>query len=163
MPMGFRVHHTSRKGDLARKEGSGDLYPTSFLPCSPTLLKMPLTDRKRAAINKALEANFRKPFGEYDSIAVRAIYWKGEEEGYKKESEAVVSFFKDNLRYDNVGLLPIVEGEGDHSQETLRFHLSQLIYEHGGNPNKLLILHYGGHGDPDDDYSGGEEQKSVWS
>jgi hypothetical protein len=40
-------------------------------------------------------------------------------------------------------------------------HVTKFAEEKRGAP--LLIIHYGGHGDQDDDKTKGEEKRSVWA
>jgi len=106
-------------------------------------------------LNKSLEGRFKRTT-EYDLVAVLVIYWKDcKDKGYEKEGHAVGELFRGDFGY-SVGYYEIPSAD---SELELDARINSYLREHRKSET-LLIIHYGGHGNPDDEY--GQKQESVW-
>lgn len=110
----------------------------------------------RAELNKSLEDRFRRST-DYESVAVLIIYWKDcTDKGYKTEALEVGRLFGKDFGY-SVEYYEIPTN--DTCELELDTRINRLLVENR-KPETLLIIHYGGHGNPDDD--AGKERESVW-
>ncbi|KAI0182215.1 hypothetical protein EV127DRAFT_73258 [Xylaria flabelliformis] len=113
-----------------------------------------LTERLQSSIHRRA----------YGGIQVLVLYWEDGHEGYRKEGEAVRQMFEDDFGYPTKEF-PIPTNKG-YSQ-LLQLITSSLddigTAANEQNAPSLLIIHYGGHGDADDDKHGGQERRSVWA
>jgi hypothetical protein len=98
--------------------------------------------------------------GAYQSVTVLVLYWEDGDKDYQDEGREVRRMFEGLFRY-NVTEFAI-------PSMSSYFHLLGLVSqalakrdEHSG-PG-LFIIHYGGHGDRDDDKHSGQERRSVWA
>ncbi|KAK0716304.1 hypothetical protein B0H67DRAFT_645944 [Lasiosphaeris hirsuta] len=109
----------------------------------------------KSALNKSLEDRFRRS-SNYDHVAVLVLYWKDcTDKGYSQEASQVAELFKGNFGYR----VDRYEIPCDASELELDARISNFLLANR-KPDTLLILHYGGHGNPDDDR--GQDQESVW-
>ncbi|KAI1391627.1 uncharacterized protein F4822DRAFT_427483 [Hypoxylon trugodes] len=109
-----------------------------------------------AKLNKALKGLV--PPRKCQDVKVFALYWEDEEEGFKDEGKAVCQMFNEVFHYPTREF-PIP------TKDSL-LHLSQFVLQEipkGGDRRSLCIIHYGGHGDRNDDMHFGQERKSVWA
>ncbi|CAG9981791.1 unnamed protein product [Clonostachys byssicola] len=93
----------------------------------------------------------------YTSVSVLVLYWQDGDEGYKKEGQAVRQLFEELFHYSVTEFAIPTEKSIFH----LRATISQKIMDLA-EPS-LLIIHYGGHGDRDDDKHSNQECRSVWA
>ncbi|KAI1088282.1 hypothetical protein F5B19DRAFT_472144 [Rostrohypoxylon terebratum] len=97
-------------------------------------------------------------FCDYQDVKVLALYWEeAETDGFKTEGAAVCRLFQDLFHYPTREFaIP--------SKDSL-FNLTRFMFQE--IPQKenrsLCIIHYGGHGDRDDDKHSGQERRSVWA
>ena len=100
----------------------------------------------------------------YSYAKVLILYWQDGHEDFRKEGQELGQMFRDSFQY------AVEEFAIPTSQSYLQLHnfvtqsmlhVTKSAEEKGGAP--LLIIHYGGHGDQDDDVSKGEEKRSVWA
>jgi hypothetical protein len=113
--------------------------------------------------NERLEQTL--PYGDYEYVKAVILFWEESDkpDAYRKEAESLGSLFQDEFRFDvEYYPIPIEEAHtsvlgfiNDHVK-TLNIRMKKT-----GSPC-LLIIHYGGHGDPDDDKRQGQERRSVW-
>ena len=117
-----------------------------------------MADSLVTQFNRELAAYLFRPFHDYDSIVVLLIHWEqSDDPGFKEETEKLKDFFEIELGYD-VKVYPIPSQKSywclDYEFNTILRHLE---------PSTLLIVHYGGHGDPDNNKDKGQDRGSVWA
>ena len=95
----------------------------------------------------------------YQGAAVLALYWEAADDaGYEKEATDVVSLFRDKLHYHAEAFaIP-----SNKSQKALSKRIIDFIDVHDGE-ERLLVVHYGGHGDENADRALDDERRSVWA
>ncbi|KAK4205083.1 hypothetical protein QBC40DRAFT_65783 [Triangularia verruculosa] len=89
-------------------------------------------------------------------VKVLVTYWQdGDHPGYKTEGEEVGQLFQSLFHFD-VETFPIPSSDS---------YVALLGAVTGGLAAKpsLFIVHYGGHGDKNDDHKNGEIRRSVWA
>ena len=94
----------------------------------------------------------------YSAAAVLTLYWEEADKGYQKEATDVVDFFQCSLHYE----AEIFSIPSEKSQKALSDRIHEFINHHDG-VEKLLVVHYGGHGDENADRDKDEERRSVWA
>ncbi|KAI0547663.1 hypothetical protein F4679DRAFT_586334 [Xylaria curta] len=113
-------------------------------------------------LNQSLHLSLRRRT--YESVKVVALYWEDGHQGYKNEGKAVVETFKASFQYSTEEFaIP-----STHSYAHVLGLMTRVLLEIGTTTEKtkaasLLIVHYGGHGDRDDDRHQGQEKRSVWA
>ncbi|GAB1319631.1 hypothetical protein MFIFM68171_09841 [Madurella fahalii] len=109
----------------------------------------------KSALNKSLEDRFRRS-SNYDHIAVLIIYWRDcTDRGYFQEAGQIAELFSSDFGYK----VELYEIPTDDPELELDARISNFLLRNR-KPDTLLILHYGGHGNPDDDR--GQDRESVW-
>ena len=111
----------------------------------------------RQQLNSALELEEWRIRNEYKSVSVLVLYWQdGDHPGFKKEAYQIGELFANYFHYD----IQYYEIPSDNSHIALDKEINSFLEDHGG-PDQLMIFHYGGHGDADDE----KEQKklAVWA
>ena len=112
-----------------------------------------------ASLNRKLEAAFSRLYHDYDCVQVCTIYWEdSDNEEFKTEAEEFQKFVEEELEYP----VQIVTIPTEWSQRRLDEAVNSLLAKLQGESN-LLVIHYGGHGDPNDDKKKNQERKSVWA
>ncbi|KAL8662735.1 MAG: hypothetical protein Q9202_004427 [Teloschistes flavicans] len=115
------------------------------------------TEALRQRLNSALEFEEWTLHNEYKSVSVLVIYWKdGDMPGFKEEADSIGVLFADTFNYD----VDYYEIPSADSHMELDRRINTFISEHR-DPNDLMIIHYGGHGDPDDETA--REKLAVWA
>jgi hypothetical protein len=117
-----------------------------------------------------LAQRLEKPIGRRRYVNVKALilYWEESDklEKYQEEAQQMEALFQ-SLHYET----QLYQIRMDHSQLGLfRFIADYCIalnacMREGPYPSSLLIIHYGGHGDQDDDkhaLDGPQERRAVW-
>ena len=95
---------------------------------------------------------------DYISGSLLSLYWQqADNAGYKDESDKVVQFFG-SMGFDTA-VYPI-PSENSHIELLLR--IINLIKSQG-KPGSLVVIHYGGHGDADNDRGMDRESQAVWA
>ena len=112
-----------------------------------------------ASLNRKLEAAFSRPYHSYDCVQVCAIYWEdSDNDGFRREAKDFQTFIQTDLGYPiQIITIPMIK-----SQLFLDKAINSLLENLNGESN-LLVIHYGGHGDPDDDEGKNQSRKSVWA
>jgi hypothetical protein len=125
-------------------------------------MRMASTYHWKEHLNKQLTAFTRTRY--YACVKVLTIYWKDGHDGFKEEARELGEMFRDEFQYS-------VEEFSIPSSRSL-LHLSNFITQsllyvtsiaEAKEASSLLIIHYGGHGDMNDDRDKGEERRSVWT
>jgi hypothetical protein len=103
----------------------------------------------------AMLSKYYKTRSEYSRVTVLVIYWQEcSTNGFKEEGRKVGSLFSTDFRYD----VEYFEIPSSGSQLALDVRLNELLVANQGD-DTLLIIHYGGHGDEDDE----RKRQSVWA
>lgn len=109
-------------------------------------------------LNEHLKGEFQ-PFDEYQSVWALLLWWEdGDLPGFKTEAEDVKELFTKSFNF-SVETYSIPSKQAQLSLEAKIIH---FILEHGSG-GSLLIIHYGGHGDEDNDRMRERERQSVWA
>lgn len=107
-------------------------------------------------LNKDLASSINKR--DCRKVEALMLYWEDGDEDFKKEARSVQQVWEDVFHF-TVTHYPIPSNNSYFALfATLCNHISSL-----GDGSSLLIIHYGGHGDADDDKSLGQECRSVWA
>ena len=111
----------------------------------------------KTRLNKALQVQSWKTYNNYKSVSVLIIHWQySDDEGFENEAHALGDLFNNDFHYD-------VE---HYAIPSIDSHLSldnkiNTFLALKGQPDNLVIIHYGGHGDADDeDY---HDKLAVWA
>ena len=100
----------------------------------------------------------------YSAVKVIVLYWADGSKDFREEGQLLGEFFAKSFNYD-VDEFPI-------PSTTSYLNLHNFVTKSLLNVIKaakekrglaLLIIHYGGHGDQNDDRRRGEEERSVWA
>lgn len=103
-------------------------------------------------LNSALNIEDWKFRNEYKSVSVLVLYWQdGDVPGFEEEGRSIGELFAVDFHY-KVDYYAIPT---ENSHRRLDTRINGFLDEHG-SPDHLLIIHYGGHGDPDDDDAQGK-------
>lgn len=115
------------------------------------------TEVYRQKLNSALKFEDWSLRNNYKSISMLAIYWEeGDDAGFKEEAYSIGTLFATAFHY--VVDYYAIPSEDSHME--LDGRINAFISEHR-DPNNLIIIHYGGHGDPDDETA--REKLAVWA
>ena len=91
---------------------------------------------------------------EYSSVVVLLLSWKEDTLGVQDEIRRVSIMFREVFAYNvQEYLIPSVNPE-----ISLATEIHSLVERHGGE-DSLIIIYYGGHGDPDLD----GERQAIWA
>lgn len=108
-------------------------------------------------INSALEFEDWQIRNQYKCVWALFLYWEDSDcRGFQEEARALGELFSRGFHF-NIDFYPI---PSEQSHVTLDTRINLLLTEHG-DANNLLIIHYGGHGDSNDD--DGEQKLAVWA
>lgn len=115
------------------------------------------TEALRKRLNSALESEAWNIRNDYKSISVLVLYWqKGDMPGFKEEAHEIGELFATDFHYD----VEYFEIPSDRSHMKLDMKINSFLDAHG-DPDHLMIIHYGGHGDPNDENS--QKKLAVWA
>ena len=115
------------------------------------------TEAVKKRLNSALEFEDWRSRNDYKSVSVLVLYWQeGDLSGFKREAYEIGELFETNFHYD----IEYYEIPSDNSHMELDKKINSFLDDHGG-PDHLMILHYGGHGDSDDEK--GQKKLAVWA
>ncbi|KAI8625883.1 hypothetical protein F5Y19DRAFT_240196 [Xylariaceae sp. FL1651] len=113
-------------------------------------------------LNQSLHLSLRRRT--YESVKVIVLYWEDGHQGYQDEGRAVAETFKAAFQYSTEEFaIP-----SSNSYAHVLGLMTRVLLELGTATEKtkaasLLIVHYGGHGDRDDNKHQGQEKRSVWA
>ena len=108
-------------------------------------------------LNSALKLEDWKTHNEYKSISVLVLYFEDSEIDFKNEALQVGGLFAVDFHY----AVEYYAIPSDHSHRRLDTKINSFLDDHG-DPDHLMIIHYGGHGDPDDD-TDAQAKLAVWA
>ena len=95
---------------------------------------------------------------DYIGASLLSLYWQqADDAGYKDESQKVVHFFE-SMGF-HTAMYPI---PSENSHVELLSRIVDLIKTRG-KPGCLIVIHYGGHGDADNDRGMDREAQAVWA
>ncbi|KAL9614267.1 MAG: hypothetical protein Q9167_001223 [Letrouitia subvulpina] len=115
------------------------------------------TEKIRRKINSALDFEDWQIRNEYKSVSVLALYWEqADHPGFQQEARSLGALFSKRFHYD-VDYFPIPSANS-HVELDTRIN---LLLKQRGHLDHLLIIYYGGHGDPNNDI--GDEKLAVWA
>ncbi|KAL8858025.1 MAG: hypothetical protein Q9178_005486 [Gyalolechia marmorata] len=115
-------------------------------------------DRMKSDANKQLKDHFRRQH-DYNEVHVMLLYWEeSDNPNFEAEANQLADLFKHEFRYE-IHPSPI---PSDQSENRLCSAIIDLLLKHDA-PGNLLIIHYGGHGDADDDTARSRERLAVWA
>jgi len=109
-------------------------------------------------VNETLQSSIQRR--DSTKAQVLVLYWDDGEEGFKEEARAVRTLFEQVFHY------PVSEFAipTTNSYFALLASVAEaLALAHDQAGTSLFIIHYGGHGDRDDDKHKGEERRAVWA
>ncbi|TVY84252.1 hypothetical protein LSUE1_G001353 [Lachnellula suecica] len=115
-------------------------------------------------INKQLELSTRSRA--YACVKVLILYWVGGDPGFEVEGRELGQLFADKETFNfavEEFAIPRSNSCLELKQSIIRSILDLSSYADEKRGASLLIIHYGGHGDQNDDKHKGEEQRSVWA
>ena len=98
-----------------------------------------------------------KAYNEYKSISALVIRWENSDNpGFEEEAFEVGKLFENDLSYNvEYYAIPSIS-----SQRRLDDRINSFFDNNEGSGH-LMIIHYGGHGDADDDP--GQEKLAIWA
>jgi len=107
-----------------------------------------------ARLNDLLSRYYKKR-AEYDRVTVLVIYWQEcSNSGFKQEAIKIGALMSTAFKYS----VEYFEIPSISSQLALDVRLNELLTANQQD-GTLLIIHYGGHGEIDDDH----DNQSVWA
>lgn len=114
------------------------------------------TEALTRRLNSALEVEDWKIHNEYKGISVLVLYFEDSDTGFKEEALRVGELFAIDFHYE----VEYYAIPSDHSHRRLDTKINAFLDDHG-EPDHLMIIHYGGHGDPNDDNA--QEKLAIWA
>lgn len=100
----------------------------------------------------------------YRAVKVIILYWREGVTGFREEGQALRELFETSFGYD-VEEFPIPSDESYLSLHNFvtksLLNVIKTAKEKSGLP--LLIIHYGGHGDQNNNQAKGDKKRSVWA
>lgn len=111
----------------------------------------------KTRLNKALRVPSWRVNNDYKSVAALIIHWQDcEDRGFKEESHALGNLFATDFHYNvEYYAIPSIK-----SQMSLDKKINSFLTVND-QANSLVIIHYGGHGDADDEDD--NEKLAVWA
>ena len=108
-------------------------------------------------LNSALDVENWTAHNAYRSVSVLVIYWQESDiPGFKDEASVIGDLFATEFHYAvEYYAIPSVSSYMELDKRI------NLFLSENGQPDHLLLLHYGGHGDPDDESD--KEKLAVWA
>lgn len=115
------------------------------------------TEAIRQQMNSALVLEDWRLHNEYKSVSALLLYWQVSiEPGFEAEAHMLGELFAKGFNYHvDYFQIPMEISHG-----RLDAKINSLLDDHE-DPDHLLIIYYGGHGDPNND--GAEKQLAVWA
>jgi hypothetical protein len=89
-----------------------------------------------------LEVGLHKP---YDSVSVLCIYWESVQVGFRREAEEVTKLFSKDCNFKTQEYAIPLECSHFNLDKRINKFIEDENYQ---DPRTLLIIHYGGHADP---------------
>jgi hypothetical protein len=102
----------------------------------------------------------------YVCVKVLIVYWEEGDAGFKREGRELRAMFADKETFGFATDEFAIPSSESHLH-LLNFIASSLLeastYAKEQRGTSLVIIHYGGHGDRNDDRHSGEQRRSVWA
>ena len=124
---------------------------------------MDLPDEQlRDTLNKELDLRSRSQA--YTFVQVLILYWNDGDSDFRAEGLELGKLFEESFKY-SVQFFPIPTNQSYLAlhQFVTQWALFASQREQEDRGRALLIIHYGGHADRNDDRHSGEEKRSVWA
>lgn len=111
----------------------------------------------KTRLNQALRVQSWRTRNDYKAVAVLIIYWQDSDDvGFENEARSLGNLFADDFHYEvEYFMIPSLA-----PYLSLDNKISSFLTKHGQR-DCLAIIHYGGHGDPDDEDDC--EKLAVWA
>lgn len=110
----------------------------------------------QSSVNEDFTRHFKEPRGPYADVNYLGLVWKERDSpGFMDEARRLGKLFRQTYNFGS----SIFEIPTENSQSELKDAITQLVREFG-HAGSLLIVHYGGHGDPNPPSNG---YRSVWA
>ena len=113
------------------------------------------TEAIKQRMNSALLVEDWKVKNDYKLVSMLVLYWQeSNEPGFKDEAHRIGEVFTNEFHYDvEYFAIPL-----ENSHRRLDSKINSLLDDHE-DPDHLIIIHYGGHGDADIE----NERLAVWA
>jgi hypothetical protein len=115
-------------------------------------------------INSQIELSSRSR--SYVCVKVLIVYWEQGDSGFKREGRELGAMFADKEKF-GFAVDEFAIPSSESHLHLLNFIASSLLevstYAKEQRGTSLVIIHYGGHGDRNDDRHSGEQRRSVWA
>ena len=109
--------------------------------------------------NSKLKGVFRAE-NDYPEVYVLLIYWHDAGfSGFKEEADALEELFTTDFNYPRDH---ITRFEIPLNKSQIALEIAILSFLLNKRQDSLLIIHYGGHGDADDDNDSQKPRRAVW-
>lgn len=119
------------------------------------------SDSIREQINEKLKDY--DTINKYTVVKVLVLYWEdGDHKGFKAEGAAIGNMFQRLFNFD-VEYFSIPSVNSHIHLDTVVAQTLLALSSTTSKGQRLLIIHYGGHGDPNNKHHAGEEKRSVWA
>jgi hypothetical protein len=113
-------------------------------------------------LNQQLESSIRSR--DYTAVKVLILYWQDGIDGFREEGQLLGRLFEEKFQYcvDEFAI-PTKRSYRQLQQFVSKSLLALEEQADATQGASLLIIHYGGHGDENNDTRQGEEKRSVWA
>ncbi|KAF2232015.1 hypothetical protein EV356DRAFT_518054 [Viridothelium virens] len=119
-------------------------------------------DSLKFELNERLKTSIRSE--SYGYVKVLTLYWTEGEIGFREEAQEFGRFVQDIYGYDVEEFeIPTLMSAQSLRGVVLNSAVAAGKHAISSKTQSLLIIHYGGHGDKDDDKHAGQERRSVWA
>lgn len=108
-------------------------------------------------LNDDLRSSIKQ--GGYSKVEALVLCWEEGEDDFKREAVHVENLLQDVFNFPT----EIFAIPSENSQWAVLHAVTGKLCSVQGKGPSLLVLHYGGHGDADDDKHSGQEKRSVWA
>ena len=110
----------------------------------------------QSRVNEEFTRHFTEPRRPYKDVKFLGVVWKERDSpGFMEEARQLEELFRQTYNFGS----SIFEIPTENCQSELKDAIFQLVQEFG-HAGSLLIVHYGGHGDPTPPGNG---YRSVWA
>ena len=115
------------------------------------------TETIKNKINSALDFQQWQIHNQYKRVSALLFYWEeSDHAGFEKEARSLGELFSNDFHFEvDYYAIP-----SEQSYIKLDTRINLLLSDRG-HQDHLIIIYYGGHGDPNDE--DGEEKLAVWA
>ncbi|KAL9089810.1 MAG: hypothetical protein Q9165_005604 [Trypethelium subeluteriae] len=119
-------------------------------------------DPLKGELNERLKSSIRSET--YGFAKALTLYWAEGEVGFREEAQEFGRFVRDIFEYEVEEFeIPTLMSAQSLKGVVLNSAIEAGKHAISSKTQSLLIIHYGGHGDKDDDKHAGQERRSVWA